>query len=90
MRRISHLVAKVRGSRLTDEGVIVNGCGMDMGFALVYNLSRTLYPQYNCTGNRSWSDRCPSNTHVNKGDDRDNYSPKVVHTDGYALSQRWL
>ena len=26
------------------EGVKIGGCGMDMGFALVYNLSRTLFP----------------------------------------------
>lgn len=25
------------------DGIIVNGCGMDMGFALVYNLGATLY-----------------------------------------------
>lgn len=32
------------------EGIRVGGAGMDMGFALVYNLSRTLYPDgFNCT-----------------------------------------
>lgn len=27
-----------------DGGIVVNGCGMDMGFALVYNLGRRLWP----------------------------------------------
>ena len=27
------------------EGLIVDGCGMDMGFAVVYDLGRTLYPK---------------------------------------------
>lgn len=27
----------------TKEGLIVNGCGMDMGFAVVYDVSSTLY-----------------------------------------------
>ena len=41
-RRISHLVAKVRGSRLTDDGVVVNGCGMDMGWDTIYSCRFTL------------------------------------------------
>jgi hypothetical protein len=27
-----------------DGGIVVSGCGMDMGFHLVYNLGRTLWP----------------------------------------------
>lgn len=27
------------------DGIIMGGCGMDMGFALVYNLGRTLFPE---------------------------------------------
>ena len=27
------------------DGIITNGCGMDMGFELVYNLGRTLWPK---------------------------------------------
>lgn len=27
------------------EGLIVNGCGMDMGFSVVYNTSSALYPE---------------------------------------------
>jgi len=92
LQDISYLVARATGNKIdqTHGGVKVGGCGMDMGFSLVYGLSRTLYREYHCTGNRSWGDRCPSSTHVNPGDEKNNYSPSVVHTDGYALSQRWL
>lgn len=58
-----------------------------MGFHLVYNLSRTLYPTYECIGR---DQRCPSNVHVNPGEMRDAYGPGIIHTDGYALHQRWL
>jgi hypothetical protein len=30
------------------DGIEVGGCGMDMGFHLVYSLSRDLYPEYPC------------------------------------------
>src|SRR5436189_279748 len=45
-RWIGSLVAKAVGMRLgKHEGVIIGGCGMDMGFALVSDLSATLYPE---------------------------------------------
>jgi len=41
--------------------VKVSGCGMDMGFHLVYSLSATLFPNgFGCTG-----DKCPSADHSN-------------------------
>lgn len=50
------------------DGNVVNGCGMDMGFHLVSNLSAALYPNgFGCIG-----EKCPSNDHSNG--DRD-YSP---------------
>ena len=82
------------------EAVRMGGCGMDMGFALVYELSHALWPKgYGCTG-----EKCRSNDHSNG--DRD-YTPhghrkavhvpndpdalKHWHTDGgYALEHRWL
>ena len=66
------------------DGLVVGGCGMDMGFALVYDLSRVLFPDgFDCTG-----EGCPSNDHSNG--DRD-YSPHRHTGDGgYALKQRWL
>jgi hypothetical protein len=46
-RDISYLVAQAIGSPLSGnrnhEGVKVGGCGMDMGFHLVYSLSRALF-----------------------------------------------
>lgn len=67
------------------DGVIVGGCGMDMGFHIVYSLSRALYPNgFECVG-----EKCPSNDHSNG--DRDYTPGHTVHSDGgYALSHRWL
>lgn len=42
---VSHLVARATGNRLAKQGVIMGGCGMDMGFALVYELGCRLWPQ---------------------------------------------
>jgi len=43
---ISFYVAEALGWRYNDKkgGVAVSGCGMDMGFHLVYSLSSTLWP----------------------------------------------
>jgi len=63
-------------------GLKVGGCGMDMGFSVVYNLSRRLFPEgFKCIGKKN---RCPSNDHFNGVKNR-------KHSDGgYALTQRWL
>jgi hypothetical protein len=46
IRDITFLAAAVMGDRVaSDGGIVIGGCGMDMGFALVYNLGRTLYPK---------------------------------------------
>lgn len=52
----------------THGGIKMGGCGMDMGFALVYDLSRTLYLNgYKCTGHDGTgrAPRCASNDHSN-------------------------
>jgi len=65
------------------EGAKASGCGMDMGFHLVYNTSTRLFPSgFECVG-----ESCPSNDHTNG--DRD-YSPHHHRDGGYALVQRWL
>jgi len=66
------------------EGVKVGGCGMDVGFEVVYNLGRALWPDGGpCTG-----PDCHSNDHSNG--DRD-YTPGRIHRDGgYTLRQSWL
>lgn len=99
---ITGMAAAAMGMRWDNDkgGIIVGGCGMDMGFHLVYNLSATLFPDgHGCIG-----ERCPSNDHSNG--DRD-YAPHNDyegsadkapedsrphwHRDGgYALRHRWM
>lgn len=82
------------------EAIAVAGCGMDVGFEVVYNLGRTLWPDgVPCIG-----EKCRSNDHANGDRDRTphghrgpNYipgEPKTLehwHRDsGYALIQRWM
>ena len=44
-RRITWSAAAVGvGTYDRDDSIKIGGCGMDMGFALVYNLGRALYP----------------------------------------------
>lgn len=64
-RRITWSVAKAADLTYNtkSEAIRMGGCGMDMGFALVYNLSRALYGRdhsFACIGNG-----CPSNDHNN-------------------------
>ncbi len=44
IRNIDVLVADAIDWRYTDAGIYVGGCGMDMGFHLVYTLGRCLWP----------------------------------------------
>lgn len=67
------------------DGLEIGGCGMDMGFALVYSISSSLYPDgFDCIG-----PKCPSNDHSNG--DRD-YTPGHCRhrSGGYALRHEWL
>lgn len=64
------------------EGIRVSGCGMDMGFWIVYELSAALWPDgFECIG-----ESCPSNDHSNGAP----YKPTHHRDGGYALSQRWI
>lgn len=58
----------------------ISGCGMDMGFEVVYNIGRVLFPDgFDCIG-----DNCPSNDHSN-------HENPAHHKDGgYALIQKWM
>lgn len=68
------------------EGVKVGGCGMDMGFHVVYSLSSVLFKDFRCIG-----DGCQSNDHFNGDFDRSKENIGRKHSDGgYALSQEWL
>ena len=82
---IGYLVSTVLGYKYNTKhgGLKMGGCGMDMGYSLVYNLSRELFQDnFTCIG-----ERCPSNVHVNG--DRD-YTPHAHSDGGYALRQRWI
>lgn len=82
---ISGMAAAAMGERWDRDkgGIVVGGCGMDMGFHLVYNLSYTLWPQgHECIG-----DKCPSNDHSN-GDRI--YTPHHHNDGGYCLRHNWL
>lgn len=88
-RWIGYTVAKAEERRFDDrkQGIIVGG-GMDMGFEVVYNLGRILFPEFECVGEGDgYATRCPSNDHSNG--DR-NYKPHKHSDGGYALKQRWL
>lgn len=73
------------------DGLELGGCGMDMGFELVYTLSHNLYPKgFECVGKGDpdvYQSYCPSNDHSNG--DR-NYEPHWHSSGGYALRHRWL
>lgn len=91
---LSGAAARAVGARYDDHrgGVIMTGCGMDMGYAVVYDLSRVLFADgFACTGVIDGPRRCPSNDHSNeRGDDAD-WTPGRIHSDpGYALHHQWL
>ena len=89
MRNIDWYVERVlemrRGKR---DGIVVGGCGMDMGSHIVYNLGYVLFPDgFTCTGRNEHPNMCPSNDHSNG--DR-NYEPHQHNSGGYALRSRWI
>lgn len=46
IRNIDHWISLAVGYKLSDKGgLVVNGCGMDMAFSVVYNLGHALWPQ---------------------------------------------
>lgn len=64
IRSLDYLIARAGIFRLSrdERGLTLGGAGMDMGFHLVYSLSRELYPDgFPCTGEPG----CPSNDHTN-------------------------
>ena len=47
LRNVTHLVGWItdyKRNKKTD-GLVIGGCGMDMGFHLIYTLSRIMYPK---------------------------------------------
>jgi hypothetical protein len=81
--RLTGFAASVLGWCTRDDSLVVDGCGMDIGFHAVYELARCMYPQgFTCIG-----EGCPSNDHSNGDRDR---SPHMHASGGYALKHRWL
>jgi hypothetical protein len=96
--RISYIVAQATGLKYDrkHEGVGVSGCGMDMGFEVVYTLGQYLFPDgFECTGDGTRTNDtgewclpcCRSNDHSNG--DR-NFQPHKHSSGGYALRHQWL
>jgi hypothetical protein len=68
----------MRNGRRQD-AIVIGGCGMDMGFHLVYELSHVLYASgYACLGKGA----CPSNYHVNHRDHLCCEGTRVYDPDG--------
>jgi len=89
MLSLDHYAERVlqmrRGKR---DGLVVSGCGMDMGMHIVMNLGYVLFPDgFTCTGRDEHPNMCPSNDHSNG--DR-NYEPHQHTSGGYALRSRWI
>ena len=82
---ITPWVAKALGEPLDRDrwGVKARGAGMDMGFAIVYDLSYQLFKnEFACIG-----ETCPANDHSNGDQD---YTPHLHSDAGYALRQKWM
>ncbi|MBA7587602.1 hypothetical protein ES708_29633 [subsurface metagenome] len=103
---IDYQVAKlgIWKRRYPHDGLVVGGCGMDMGFHVVYELSRVLFPDgfgVPCSvcghsktspGDNEWHlGMCPVST--SKGCQKIGRNGDTSGWDGnggYALKQRWL
>lgn len=69
--------AQAMGEKVHDKGgIVVGGCGMDMGFDLVYRLGRVLYPQ---------GFDLPAGARGRNGD-----TSGHDNDGGYALNHKWL
>lgn len=79
IRYLTGYVARVLGYRQSNDGeIVVGGCGMDMGWALVYELSRHLFPKgfIPAKAGRSGRNGTPADQRDLDG--------------GYALQHEWL
>ena len=85
---LSRLIATACEYRFNErhECVSVSGCGMDMGFAVVYDLAHALF------GPRKWSgaDDKTRRRFLRWRRRMDEREPYGNHEEGYALSHRWL
>lgn len=94
IENITGWVASLLELKWNDDGSLtVGGAGMDMGFHVVYSMSRALWPDgFECAGtggrgDNSEAGRCRSNDHSNGDDD---YKPHHHGDGGYALVHQRL
>lgn len=88
------------GKYVQDAGMVVKGCGMDMGFHIVYGLSRTLFPDgFGIQGRTKLGVKFRPRTreqatkHIALGSTflgRNGDTSGWDNDGGYALKQRWL
>jgi hypothetical protein len=87
----NHAAATILGCRQAKrgDGLVIGGCGMDMGFHVVYEIGSAVWPDgVPCVGVA-----CRSNDHSNGDHDRTPHSdahPHLHHDGGYTFNQRWL
>ena len=87
----SKAVARACGFSYNDKhgAIVVGGCGMDMGYHIVYALSSVLFRNnFYCTG-----EGCHSNDHINDRDgswERSKNKGRKHSDGGYALTHSWL
>lgn len=99
--RMDHDVALAIGYSVSDNGgMIVGGCGMDMGFHVAYSLGRALYPQgFGTTGTRADGKTTrPKDIKAARRAVKAGYAFRGRNGDmsgwdndgGYALAHQWL
>jgi len=85
---ITHAVSVACGYRLDRNrwGVVMGGCGMDMGYALAYAIGAACYPDgVACIGAA-----CASNDHNNREKGPEDGSPWIHRDGGYTFRHRWI
>lgn len=81
IHNISRMVADALGRKFTDDNAVVShGCGMDMGFELIYCLGRALFPKGGSLAKTSY---------VRQHQAKKGGIAKEIDG-GYLLVQQWL
>lgn len=98
--RVMEDKVKQGGKYVQDAGMVVSGCGMDMGFHIVYNLGRYLFPDgfgeigtHNHQMNQRPTSEAAAIDLVKRGykfNGRNGDTSGWDNDGGYALKQRWL